>query len=118
MNEADVQMRHFAQSLTSEFKKWFKSLRDASIVYIVSFQHTFLNRCEVKKKPLQILSEYENMKINQGEMVQDYCIRFNNIFNAIIADIKPPQGLDLIKFHDGFDHDMSYQLREINSSTL
>jgi L-rhamnose mutarotase len=34
------------------------------------------------------------------------------------TDIKPPQGLALIKFPDGFDADMSYQLRERNSATL
>jgi hypothetical protein len=50
--------------------------------------------------------------------VQDYCIRFNNIYNAIPVDIKPPQGLDLINFPDGFDADMSYQIRERNYVTL
>jgi hypothetical protein len=118
VDEEDVQMRLFAQSLTDEVKKWFKTLRVASIVDIVAFHQTFLNRWEVKKNPLQILSEYENIKRNQGETVQDYCIRFNNIYNAIPADIKPPQGLALIKFPDGFDVDMSYQLRERNYATL
>jgi hypothetical protein len=51
-------------------------------------------------------------------MVQDYCIHFNNIYNTILADIKPPKGLALIKFPDGFDVDMSYQLRERNSAML
>jgi ribonuclease HI len=82
------------------------------------FTEVFLDRWEVKKNPLQILSEYENIKRNQGETVQDYCTRFNNLYNAIPADIKPPQGLALIKFPDGFDADMSYQLRERNSATL
>jgi hypothetical protein len=50
--------------------------------------------------------------------VQDYYIRFNNLYNAIPTDIKPPQGLALIKFPDGFDADMSYQLRERNTTTL
>jgi hypothetical protein len=40
------------------------------------------------------------------------------LYNAIPAEIKPPQGLALIKFPDGFDVDMSYQLRERNSTTL
>jgi hypothetical protein len=40
--------------------------------------------------------------------VQDYCTRFNNLYNAIPVDIKPPQGLELIKFPDAFDTDMSY----------
>jgi len=50
--------------------------------------------------------------------MQDHCIRFNNIYNTIPGDIKHPQGLALIKFPNGFDVDMSYQLRERNSVTL
>ena len=118
VDEADVQMRLFVESLIGDFKRQFKTLRAVSIVDISTFHQTFLNRWEVKKNPLQILSEYENIKRNQGETVQDYCIRFNNLYNAISADINPPQGLALIKFLDGFDVDMSYQLRERNSSTL
>jgi hypothetical protein len=85
---------------------------------LAAFQRSFLDRWEVKKNPLQILSEYENIRRNQGETVQDYCTCFNNLYNAIPADIKPPQGLALIKFPDGFDADMSYQLRERNYTTL
>jgi hypothetical protein len=118
VDEADVQMRLFSQSLTRHVKKWFKALRPATIVDIASFELSFLNRWEVKKNPLQILSEYENIKRNQGETVQDYCIRFNNLYKAILVDIKPPQGLALIKFLDGFNADMSYQIRERNSVTL
>jgi hypothetical protein len=118
IDETNVQMRLFAQSLTGEVKKWFKALRPTTINDIFVFHQTFLDIWEVKKNPLQILSEYENIKRNQRETVQDYCIRFNNIYNAIPADIKPPQGLSLIKFPDGFDADMSYQLRERNSVTL
>jgi hypothetical protein len=106
VDEANVQMRLFAQILTGEVKKWFKALHHATIVDIVAFQQIFLDRWEVKKNPLQILSEYENIKHNQGETMQDYCIRFNNLYRTIPTDIKPPQGLDLIKFPDGFDVDM------------
>jgi hypothetical protein len=118
VDEVDVQMRLFAQSLTGEVKKWFKALPAASIPDLVAFHRSFLDRWEVKKNPLQILSEYETIRRNQGESVQDYCTRFNNLYNAIPAEIKPPQGLALIKFPDGFDADMSYQLRERNSTTL
>ena len=111
-------MRIFAQSLFREVKKWFKSLHPTTIVDIVAFERSFLDRWEVKKNPLQILSEYESITRNQGETVQDYCTRFNNLYNAIPVEIKPPRGLALIKFPDGFDADMSYQLRERNSTTL
>jgi hypothetical protein len=118
VDEADVQMRLFAQSLTGDIKKWYKGLRVDSILDLTTLQSSFLDRWEVKKNPLQILSEYKNIRRNQGETVQDYCTHFNNLYNAIPSEIKPPQGLALIKFPDGFDVDMSYQLRERNSTTL
>jgi hypothetical protein len=118
VDEVDVQMRLFVQSLIEDIKKWYKGLRADSVVKLIVFQRSFLERWEVKKNPLQILSEYENFRRNQGETVQDYCTHFNNLYNAIPADLKPPKGLALIKFPDGFDTDMSYQLRERNSTTL
>jgi hypothetical protein len=111
-------MRLFAQILTGDVKKWFKSLPVASLNDIASFHQPFLNRWEVNKNPLQILFEYESIKINQGGSVQDYCTRFNNIYNEIPTNIKPPQGLALIKFPDVFDAEMFYQLRERNPPTL
>ena len=69
VDEEYVHMRIFSQSLNGNVKKWFKSLRVASIVDIVAFHRRFLGRWEVKKNPLQILSEYENIRINQGETV-------------------------------------------------
>jgi hypothetical protein len=104
--------------LTGDVKKWYKGLCATSVLDLTVFQRSFLDRWEVKKNPLQILSEYENIRRNQGETVQDYCTRFNNLYNVILTEIKPPQSLALIKFPDGFDADMSYQLRERKSTTL
>ena len=81
--------------------------------------HTqFLDRWEVKRNPHQILSEYENMKINVGEIVQDYCLRFNVAYHAIPANLKTPVDSDMLKFLDGFDADMAYQLRERDPPSL
>jgi hypothetical protein len=90
VDEDDVQMRLFAQSLTSDVKKWYKGLHATLVLDLTAFQRSFLDRWEVKKNPLQILSEYENIRRNQGETVQYYCTRFNNLYNAIPAEIKPP----------------------------
>jgi len=85
----------------------------------LAFLHRkFLDHWDVKKNPLQILSEYENIKRNVGEGVQDYYVRFNTVYNVIPVDIKPPMGLALIKFPNGFDPDMAYQLRERDPPTL
>jgi hypothetical protein len=118
VDEANVQMRLFAQRLMGDVKKWYKGSRVSSVLDLITFQRIFLDIWELNKNPLQILSEYENIRRNQGETVQDYCTRFNNMYNAIPADIKPPQVLVVIKLPDGFDAHMSYQLRERNSTTL
>lgn len=114
----NVSMRLFVLSFRGEVRKWFRELPAGSISTLPVLHRQFLDRWEVKKNPLQILSEYENIKRNVGESVQDYCIRFNTVYNAILADIKPPMGLALIKFPDGFDADMAYQLRERDPTTL
>ena len=52
------------------------------------------------------------MKRGPQETVQDYCARFNNVYSAIPQNLRPPPDLALIKFPDGFDSDMAYQLRK------
>jgi len=118
IDESDFQMRLFAQTLTRDDKKWFKSLPANHIADLAGFHRLFIDRWERKKNSLQILSEYDNIIRVHNESVQDYCTRFNNIYNAIPANIKPPPDLALIEFPNGFDIDMSYQLRERNPETL
>jgi hypothetical protein len=69
VDEADIQMRFFAQSLTGDVKKCYKGLCSTLVLDLTAFQRIFVDRWEVKKNPLQILSEYENIRRNQGEMV-------------------------------------------------
>lgn len=118
IDEADVQMRLFAQTLTSDVKKWFKAFPANHIADLANFQRLFIDSWERKNNPLQILSEYENIRRRPNEIVQDYCTRFNNIYNAILVNLRPPHDLALINFPDGFDTDMTYQLRERNPPTL
>jgi len=61
---------------------------------------------------LHILSEYDTIKRGPQEAVLDYCARFNNVYNAIPQNLRPPPDLALYKFLDGFDTHMAYQLRE------
>lgn len=121
LHEIDVEnvtMRLFVQTFGGEVRKWFRALLAASITTLANLQRQFLDCWEVNKNPLQILSEYEHIKQNAAESVQDYCIRFNSVYNAIPDHINPPMGLALIKFLDGFDIDMAYQLTERDLATL
>jgi len=65
----DVQMRLFAQTLAGDVRTWFRSLPANNINTLEVFYRKFLNRWEKKKNPLQILSEYENIKRGPNETV-------------------------------------------------
>lgn len=112
IDDEDVRMKIFVQSLTGDVRNWFRSLAANSIVNPDALYLSFLNRWEKKKDPLHILTEYDNLKRGPQETVQDYCARFNNLYNAIPQNLRPPPDLALIKFPDGFEPDMAYQLRE------
>ena len=56
VDDDDVKMRLFAQSLSREAKKWFRDLPARSIATFEVFQTSFLERWDDKKIPLQMLS--------------------------------------------------------------
>lgn len=118
IDDNDVRMKIFVQSLTREVRTWFRALGAKTIADPDALYQTFLNRWEKRKDPLHILSEYDNLKRGPQETVQDYYARFNNVYNAISQNLRPPPDLALIKFPDGFDSDMAYQLRERAPPTL
>ena len=51
----DVRMRICVQSITVEFRTWFRALPTNSVTDLQALYRTFLNRWEKKKYPLQIL---------------------------------------------------------------
>lgn len=118
IDEESVTMRLFVQTFGGEVRKWFRNLPARSIPTLEDLKRQFLERWEVKKDPLKIKSEYTKIKRNAGESVQDYYIRFNAVYNAIPDDLKPTRKSALLKFPDGFDLDMAYQLRERDLTTL
>ena len=70
IEEENIKMRISAQSLGGESKKWFKGLTPNSINDLPYLHQTFINKWEIRKNRLQILSYYNNLKRNTRESVQ------------------------------------------------
>ncbi len=64
IDEENVNMRLFVQTFGGEVWKWFRALLARTINSLEVLHRQFMDRWEVKKNPLQILSEYENIKRN------------------------------------------------------
>ena len=104
----DVRMIIFVQSIIGEVRTWFRTLPANSVVDLPALYRTFLNRWEKKKDPLQILSDFGKLKRGPNETVQDYITRFNEAYNVVPQNLRPPPDSVLIKFPDGFDFDIAY----------
>jgi hypothetical protein len=118
VDHEDAKLRLFAQSLSGEVRKWFKSLPAASILNFASFETLFLARWGDKKNPLQLLTQYNNIKISPNETVQEFSTRFMKVYNSIPTEVKPPPGAAQLRYVDSFDNDFSLLLRERRSNTL
>ena len=105
-------MRLFAQSLSGEAKKWYKYLLARSIPNFAGFQTIFLERWDDKQSPLQVLSQYNNLKKGGFELVHDFSSRFMRIYNSRTNDIKPSPGAAKLHYAEAFDHYFSLLLRE------
>jgi hypothetical protein len=115
---ADAKMRLFAQILSGDVRKWFKSLPPMSIRDFAAFERSFLNKWGDKKNPLQLLTQYNNMKKAPEETVQEFSAHFLKVYNSIPAEVNPPPGAAQLWYADSFDSDFALLLRERRSTSL
>jgi hypothetical protein len=108
----------FALSLGGKVKDWFKNLPAVSIRNFNQFMQVFLDRWMIRGNVFLILEEYEHLKRKPGETVHQFSARFNKVYHAIPADIRPPPGSAHLHYPDAFDPEMTFQLRERNTTSL
>jgi hypothetical protein len=114
----DAKMRLFAQSLAGEVRKWFRALPPASIQNFEAFETSFLAKWGDKKNPLQLLTQYNNMRRSPDETVQEFSARFIKVYNSIPTEVKPPPRAAQLRYVDSFESDFSLLLRERRSTSL
>ena len=78
----------------------------------------FLDRWEIRRNVFLILEEYEHLKRKPRETIPQFSARFNKVYHAIPADIRPPPGSAHLHYPNAFDPEMTFQLRERNTASL
>jgi hypothetical protein len=115
---ADAKMRLFTQILSGDVRKWLKALPPTSIQDFATFETSFLNKWGGKKNPLQLLTQYNNMKKAMEETVQEFSARFLKVYDSIPVEVKPPPRVVQLRYADSFDNDFALLLRERRSTNL
>jgi hypothetical protein len=118
ISEEDVWTRVFVQSLDGQARKWFKELPANSITGIEQLDEVFLKHWGERRDLLYYISEFGNLKREDGESVSDFIKRFNKMFGKIPAEIKPSDASAKITFSAAFDSEFCLILRERRSATL
>jgi hypothetical protein len=103
---------------SGEVKKWFKGLATGSIPDFPGFEQVFLRKWEDKKNPLQLLTQFNNLKRDPAETVQEFSTRFMKVYNSIPDQVKPPLGAAQLHYVDAFSSDFALLLRERRYATL
>jgi hypothetical protein len=118
IEEEDVWTRVFVRSLDVHAKKWFKEIPANSIDDIEQLDDTFLKHWGDRRYFMYYITEFGNLKKQNGESVSDFTKRFNRMYSKIPAEIKPSDASAKITYSDSFDSKFYLLLRERRSSTL
>jgi hypothetical protein len=114
----DVWMRFFVQSLDGEARKWFRVLNPGSIVGIEAMDDSFLKHWGDKKYFLYYITEFGSLKRKEGESVSDFSKRFNKMYNKIPTEIKPTKTSAKITYANAFEPEFFLLLRERRATSL
>jgi uncharacterized small protein (DUF1192 family) len=114
----DVWMRVFVQSLEGEVRKWFRGLAPGSIAGIEALDSVFLRQWGDRKDYMYYMTEFGSLKKMEGESVSDFSKRFNKMYNKIPAEIKPSEASAQISYAGTFDPDFCLVLRERRATSL
>jgi hypothetical protein len=114
----DVWMRLFVQSLDGEVRKWFSGLTPGSIDGIEALDDVFLRKWWDKKDFMYYITEFGSLKRKEGEYVSDFSKRFNKMYNKIPAEIKPTEASAKITYASAFDPNFCLLLRERRATSL
>jgi hypothetical protein len=114
----DVWMRVFVQSLDGEVRKWFRGLALGSIAGIEALDSAFLRQWGDRKDFMYYMTEFGSLKKMDGESVSDFSKRFNKMYNKIPAEIKPSEASAKISYASAFGPDFCLLLRERRATSL
>jgi hypothetical protein len=114
----DVWMRVFFESLDGEVRKWFRGLAPGSIVGIEALDSAFLRQWGDRKDFMYYMTEFGSLKKMEGESVSDFSKKFNKMYNKIPAEIKPSEASAKISYASAFGPDFCLLLRERRATSL
>ena len=118
INEEDVWMRVFVQSLDGEVRKWFRELPPRSIADIEALDDVFLKHWGNNKDLLFYHDEFGNLQREDGELLSEFNSRFNHMYNRMPAEVRPTPTSAMLTYANTFNSQFCLLLRERRCTSL
>jgi hypothetical protein len=114
----DVWIRVFVQSMDGVVRKWFRGLAPRSIARIEALDNVFLRQCGDRKDYIYYMKEFGSLKKMEEDPVSDFSKRFNKMYNKIPTEVKPFEASAQISYTGAFNPDLCLLLRERRATSL
>jgi hypothetical protein len=118
IENGDVWMRVFVQSLDGEVRKWFRGLASKSVAEIKALDSAFLRQWGGRKDFMYYMTEFRSLKKMEGESISDFSKIFNKMYNKIPTKIKPSEASAKISYASAFGPNLCLLLRERRATSL
>lgn len=115
IEDDDVFMRIFSQSLHGNAKTWFRHLQPESISSWDELREVFLRFWGERKPRDLILSEFYAMRKMNDETISSFSRRFANIHYKLPKEIQPLEGTAKLYYATAFHPDLFLLLLERKS---
>lgn len=118
IEDDDVFMRIFSQSLHGNAKTWFRHLQPESISSWDELREVFLRFWGERKPRDLILSEFYAMRKMNDETISSFSRRFASLYYKMPKEIQPLEGASRLYYASTFPPDLSLLLLERKFVTL
>jgi len=118
VEQLDVVIRLFVQSLDGEARKWFKGLPNASTTTWEELENAFTQKWGEKRNHEYLLTDFNAIRKIPKEDTLEFIKRFNKKYNNLPVEIKPPPVVAHVVLLGSFESDIGFTLRERKSLTL
>ena len=85
---------------------------------IEALDETFLKHWGGRRDHLYYITEFSNLKRENGESISNFTKRFNNMYSKIPTEIKPTDTSTRITYSNAFDSDFCLLLKERRYASL
>lgn len=118
INQEDILMKFFVQSLKEDARVWFSYLPLCSIFSWDELKLAFMEQFGERVDLGSIIKRFMDIQKKEDELIPPFNLRFARILDDILSSYRPNDTVCSVVYLYAFEEEMSYLLREKDPKTM